>query len=42
MLGVPLRYRGERSTVAFDSTEGGVTVRDGAMAPIVFHQSVVP
>lgn len=42
VTGVPLRYRGEPSTVAFTSLEEGVVVRDETLAPVVFHQSVVP
>lgn len=41
VLGVPLRYRGERSTVRFDATDEGMVVGDG-VGPVVLHRTVAP
>ena len=41
-LGVPIRYRGEVSTVRFDTTEMTVVVDDGAGGPVVIHRTVLP
>jgi len=41
-LGVPIRYRGEVSTVRFDTTETTVVVDDGAGGPVVIHRTVLP
>jgi hypothetical protein len=40
-LGVPLRYRGESSTVRFDTTEDTTVVSDGT-GPVVVHMTVLP
>jgi hypothetical protein len=39
--GLPLRYRGEASSVRFDVGDEGVVVRD-ARGPVVVHRAVVP
>ena len=41
-LGVPIRYRGEVSTVRLDTTETTVVVDDGAGGPVVIHRTVLP
>lgn len=40
-LGVPLRYRGELSTVRFEGAVGTVVVSDG-IGPVVVHQTFTP
>lgn len=40
-LGVPLRYRGEVSSVRFHTEEGTMVVGDGA-GPVVIHRTVLP
>lgn len=41
-LGVPLTYRGERTTVSFATTNSVVVVTDSAGAPVVVHLTSVP
>lgn len=40
-LGVPVRYRGERSTVRFDTSDGVAVVSD-SRGPVVVHDTFLP
>jgi len=40
-LGLPLRYRGEMSSVRFDTDPAGAVVAD-ASGPVVIHRIVLP